>query len=158
MTVAWLVPAHAQAQTATAGGTVARPRLLIRAQFGTPTNALATGGVQFDLGGRDYTTGVGPLVTVGAGNGGFRLAGGIGALEPEGPALATGLDLQLVVSRTSDRPRHASPRATYLGTEAAVVITDIRLSLGFAHRLGSAADRRNILTWSVGVQIPIGVW
>jgi len=133
--------------------------MFIGVQFGTPTGMLAGGGVLFEMGGRDYTAGVGPLITGGVGAGGFRIAGGIGALEPEGPALATGLDMQLVVTRTNDRPRHASSHGTYLGVEAALVITDVRLSLGFAHRLaGTAAELRNILTWSVGVQIPIGRW
>ena len=111
------------------------------------------------MGGHNYRTGVGPLVTAGAGSGGFRVAGGVGALETMGPGLATGLDLQLVISRTTDGPRHASSQSTYIGAEGGLVITSVRFSLGFAHRIGgSAAELRNILTWSVGVQIPIGRW
>ena len=157
-----VAPSRAGAQTAaasTTSTTVVRPRVLIGAQFGTPTNALAGGGVLFDIGGRDYTSGAGPLVMAGVGIGGFRIGGGVGGLAPEGPALATGVDLQVVASRTSDRPRHASAHATYLGVEAGLVITDVRLTLGFAHRLtGAVGELRNILTWSVGVQIPIGAW
>jgi hypothetical protein len=158
LAIALLARPQAGAPQGPVSSDIGRRLVTVGTQYGTPTRALVSGGVLFELGLPDVSTGVvGFLVTGGVGAGAFHIGVGIGGLVDEGPHLSTGIDFSFVATRTNDRPSHATPRATYLGAEAGLVITDVRLSLGFAHRVsGQESGRRNILTWSAGILIPLG--
>jgi hypothetical protein len=75
----------------------------------------------------------------------------------EGPFLTTGFDALFTLTRTGPTPRAAAADSTYVGGEAGLVIMSVRLSAGVAHRhAGTAGPKATIVTWGVGVQLPLG--
>ena len=100
----------------------------------------------------------GLLVAGNVGKGGEQLAVGIGGLVTEGSYLLTyGFDIRGTVTRTGTSPREATADSTYGGVEAGVTVSLVRVSAGYARRLGGASGSdRHALTWSIGVQLPFG--
>lgn len=92
----------------------------------------------------------GPVILVGGsvGQGGMQVWGG--------PAQPVG-DFRAVVTRTWDGPRGASANSTYVGGEVGFGLL-ARLSVGYAKRIsGPSTGDDHILTWGVGLQIPVWV-
>jgi len=152
-------PAFAQ-QTSTG---LDHPVVLVGGQYGTPTGLLVTAGVliarpkPFNPGTSPDSSRAGLVVTGGVSTGGFSLAAGGAFLALEGPFLTTGFDARFTLTRTGHAPRRAAADSTYVGGEAGLVIMSVRLAAGAAHRAaGPTGPKATILTWSVGVQIPLG--
>lgn len=60
-----------------------------------------------------------------------------------------------MVIRTWNNPRGASANSTYLGGEVGWGLL-LRFSVGFATRIaGPATDDDTIITWGVGLEIPV---
>jgi hypothetical protein len=154
------LPAFAQGTAAD----LDHPVFLVGGQYGTPTRLVGTAGVliapprPFKPGDSADSSRVGLVLAAGAGTGGFRAAAGAAALAHEGPFLTTGFDGLVTLTRTGQMPRGAAAASTYVGGEAGLVIMSVRLSAGVAHRpAGTAAGpKATIVTWGVGVQIPLG--
>jgi hypothetical protein len=143
----------------------AGPLILLNAQYGAPMRASAGIGVLSSFDRRKKSRSVeerqvrsGLLVAGNVGKGGEQLAVGIGGLVTEGSYLLIyGFDIRGTVTRTGTSPRQAAAESTYGGVEAGLTLSLVRLSAGYARRLsGAAATRRHALTWSVGVQLPLG--
>jgi hypothetical protein len=144
---------------------VAGPLFLVGAQYGTPIRASAGAGVLLPFGdqspsrkiqSRDTRSG---LVLAGSvGTGGEQVAAGLGAIVTEGSYLLTyGLDFRGTLTRTRQSPRGATPEATYAGAEAGLMVSLVRFSAGYAHRIGGpAGSKANTFTWGVGLQLPLG--
>ena len=65
------------------------------------------------------------------------------------------VDVRAMVTRTWDNPRGASPNSTYVGGEVGWGL-GVRLSVGYAKRIkGPATDDGHIVTWGVGLEIPV---
>ena len=98
----------------------------------------------------DFTSGL--IVEGSAGQGGARLSFGVASFLEY-----LGLDARGVVHRTVAHPRGASADSTYLGGEAGLTIAYVRASVGVAQRItGPAGEHGTILTWTVGVHVPLG--
>ena len=106
-----------------------------------------------------YGTGQGLEISARAGLGGYRFAAGhfITAFPFVADALVT-------MTRTSDHPRVADPRSTYLGGEAGLTlplfygvgskIASVKFNLGYSRRLGDdEGAKKQMFTWSIGTQI-----
>jgi len=64
-------------------------------------------------------------------------------------------DFRAVVTRTSDNPRRASGNSTYLGGEVGWGL-GARFSMGYAKQIrGPSTDDGHIVTWGIGVEIPV---
>jgi hypothetical protein len=157
--LALAAPAFAQAASAH----VDRPLFLVGGQYGAPTRSVATAGIliaparPFKAGAAPDSSRVGFVLTGGVGTGGIRVAAGGAALALEGPFLTTGFDALFTMTRTGETPRGAARNSTCVGGEAALVIMSVRLSAGIAHRTaGTAGPKATIVTWGVGVQVPLG--
>lgn len=127
------------------------PLFLPGVQYGTPLKLSAGLGVYFETGyDDDFTHGL--IVEGSAGQGGVRASFGLaGFLE------YVGLDARAVVHRTFHEPRGASADSTYLGGEAGLTIAYVRASIGVGQRIaGGSGEHGTILTWSVGVHVPLG--
>jgi hypothetical protein len=62
----------------------------------------------------------------------------------------------VTVTRTASRSGKLSPHATYVGGEIAFSFWLARTSIGFSTRVsGASSGRRNVVTWSLGVLVPI---
>jgi hypothetical protein len=153
------VPAFAQGAPARGE----HPVLLVGGQYGGPTRLVGTAGVliapprPFTPGSSPDSSRAGFVVHAGAGTGGIRVAAGGAALAFEGPFLTTGFDGLFTLTRTRQAPRGASPDSTYVGAEAGLVIMSVRFSAGVARRAaGPAGPHATIVTWSLGLQLPIG--
>ena len=69
-----------------------------------------------------------------------------------------GPEAMLTVRRTFSSPRSAIGRSTYLGFEVGYQLLG-HVSMGVARQVDGPAGRRDTrLTWSVGVEIPYGMW
>ncbi|HJZ76522.1 MAG TPA: hypothetical protein VKE51_32525 [Vicinamibacterales bacterium] len=89
-----------------------------------------------------------------AGQGGFSAGIGHrwGLYGPFGP------EASMTVSRTFSSPRGSTGHSTYVGLEVGYVSLG-RFSIGVARQVDGPSDRRDtILTGSIGVQIPRGLW
>jgi len=100
----------------------------------------------------------GLLIGASGGSGGGRLELGYVALGFAGsPYMGIGFDGRVNVTRTWDSPQGASPNATYVGVEAGVLVTVVRLSAGVAQRVvGPAGAHGTVFTWSAGIQLAFG--
>jgi hypothetical protein len=127
------------------------PLFLPGVQYGTPLKIAAGLAVYFETSADgDFTKGF--IVEAGAGQGGVRASFGLASFLEY-----MGLDARGVVHRTFAHPRGASSESTYLGGEAGLTIAYVRLSLGVAQRIaGPSGEDRTILTWTVGVHVPLG--
>lgn len=140
------------------------PLVLFNAQYGTPLRLAGGIGVLLPVGkpvrntdGGTEGTRAGLEVEAGAGAGGMRLAVGPAAYMYEGAIMGVGVDARVTLARASDSPRGATVHSTYLGAEAGLVISLMKVSAGVAHRVaGLSGQKAMIFTWSVGVQVPIG--
>lgn len=157
--LAFAAPALAQEESAL----LDHPVILIGGHYGAPTRLFGTAGVliapprPFKPGNAPDSRRTGLVVAGSAGTGGFSVSAGGAALVHEGPFLTTGVDGLFSVTRTGQTPRGAAADSTYMGGEAALVLMDVRLSAGVAHRTaGAPGPNATIFTWSVGVQIPLG--
>lgn len=146
-------------------GLRAGPLILLNAQYGAPMRASVGIGVLASSNGRNGSRSVeerqmrsGLLVAGNVGKGGEQLAVGIGGLVTEGSYLLTyGFDIRGTVTRTGKSPRQATAESTYGGVEAGVTVSLLRVSAGYARRLsGASGSDRHTLTWSVGLQLPLG--
>jgi hypothetical protein len=145
---------------------VAGPLFLVGAQYGTPIRASAGAGVLLPFGDQSPNSKVhalheqrSGLVFAGSvGTGGEQVAGGLGAILTEGSYFLTyGLDFRGTLTRTRQSPRGATPDSTYAGAEAGLMVSLVRFSAGYAHRIGGAAGpKANTFTWGVGLQLPLG--
>ena len=98
----------------------------------------------------DFTSGL--IVEGSGGQGGVRASFGVASFLEY-----MGLDARAVVHRTAAHPRGASADSTYLGGEAGLTIAYVRASLGVAQRIaGPDGEHGTILTWTVGVHVPLG--
>jgi hypothetical protein len=94
--------------------------------------------------------GAGPVVGGSVGQGGLQASGGLAVLGDTGL-----MDIRAVVTRTWDDPRGASANSTYVGGEVGWGL-GVRLSVGYAKRAaGPSTDGDHILTWGVGLQLPV---
>lgn len=131
--------------------------------FGTPDRATAHLGFSFGdkiPSGADegFAMGTGPVVEASVGMGAGRIGIGRSVLIlTEEKSLRVYGDLKAVATRTWDKPRGASPHATYLGVEGGLSVAFVRLSLGVSKRLEDKSRGANVLfTWGAGVQIRMG--
>jgi hypothetical protein len=157
--LAFAAPALAQKES----DPLDHPVILVGGHYGAPTRLFGTAGVliappkPFKPGNASDSRRTRLVVAGSAGTGGFSVAAGGAALAHEGPLLTTGFDGLFRVTRTGRTPRGAAADSTYVGGEAALVLMDVRLSAGVAHRTaGTPGPNATIFTWSVGVQIPLG--
>ncbi|MEO8361234.1 MAG: hypothetical protein ABI672_14475 [Vicinamibacteria bacterium] len=129
--------------------------------FGTPERTAAHLGVSF---GRDipgdaegFAIGTGPVVEVSAGMGGGSLGVGRSLLILPEDSIRVYADVKAVATRTWDKPRAASPHATYVGIEGGLSVAFVRLNVGVAKRVEQKTRGANVLfTWGAGIQIRIG--
>jgi hypothetical protein len=100
----------------------------------------------------------GLLVAGAFGSGGEQGALGIGAMVTEGSYLLTyGFDLRATFTHTRDSPLSATRNAAYVGGEAGVTVSVVRVSAGYARRVtNELGPHRNAFTWSIGAQLPLG--
>ncbi len=69
-----------------------------------------------------------------------------------------GPEAMLTVRRTFSSPRRATGHSTYVGLEVGYQLLG-RVSIGVARQVDGPAGRRDtMLIWSVGLQIPYGIW
>ena len=88
--------------------------------------------------------------TAGVGPGGSRFAVGPSLRAFWRPILPYGADALLTIVRTSDSPRGVVPQSTYVGGEAGLLFTSVRIGLGVAHRVSGPGPRETVFTWNVG--------
>jgi len=94
--------------------------------------------------------GSGTIVGGSVGRGGMQIWGGKALLTDVGSA-----DFRGVITRTWDNPRSASPNSTYVGGEVGWGL-GLRLSVGYAKRIsGPSNGDGHIVTWGLGMEIPI---
>lgn len=94
--------------------------------------------------------GSGIIVGGSVGAGGMQVWGGKALLGDVG-----NIDFRAVVARTWDNPRGASANSTYVGGEVGWGL-GARFSLGYAKRIsGPSTDDGHIITWGVGLEIPV---
>ncbi|MBK5254745.1 MAG: hypothetical protein JJE39_01800 [Vicinamibacteria bacterium] len=131
--------------------------------FGTSERAAAHLGISFghDIpseAGEGFALGSGPVVEAAVGMGGASLGLGRSILIlTEGKPLRVYADVKAVTTRTWDRPRSASPHATYLGVEGGLSISFMRFTMGVSKRLERKDSGANVLfTWGAGLQIRMG--
>ena len=130
--------------------------------FGTPQRAAAHLGVSFgrDIPGSDVdglAIGTGPVIEGAVGMGGAKLGLGRSVLLPPEDSIRVFADLKAVGTRTWDKPRGASPHATYLGIEGGLSVAFVRVNLGLSKRVENKTRGANYLfTWGAGVQIRMG--
>src|SRR5262245_10617194 len=127
----------------------APPRFLLDANYAKPLRS-NVGGSMFlsDDFGREGGGGI--IVGGRVGRGGMQAWVGKALIGNVG-----GGDLRAVVTRTWNSPRGASANSTYVGGEVGWGLL-VRLSVGFAKRIaGPATDDDTIITWGVGLEIPV---
>jgi len=94
--------------------------------------------------------GSGIIVGGSVGAGGMQVWGGKALLGDVG-----NIDVRGVVTRTWDHPRGASANSTYVGGEVGWGL-GARVSVGYAKRIrGASTDDDHIVTWGVGLEIPV---
>jgi len=145
------------------GATQGKPVILLGADAGASQRAAGFVGVWVPMWNRLTRT---PSVAAprrglevmgSAGAGGFGIAAGPMSVVSEGWAMTVAADVRGTLTRTSNSPRDATPRATYVGADAGMVLTVIKFDVGIAHRVsGPTGPKAMIFTWRVGVQIPVG--
>jgi hypothetical protein len=131
--------------------------------LGTPERTAARVGISFgdDIpseAGEGFALGSGRVVEAALGMGGASLGLGRSMLIlTEASSLRVHADVKAVATRTWDRPRGASPQATYLGVEGGLSVSFVRFTMGVSKRLESKASGANVLfTWGAGLQIRMG--
>jgi hypothetical protein len=148
-------PAQAQG----CGG--ARCVLLLGTDYGAPERFSGTIGGLFTIRDADPMQGPGHFTPLAleirgrVGVGGYGV--GIGPrVMRYGPLV--GPDAKLTLTRTFSSPLNGNGQSTYLGVEVGYHVFG-RVSIGVARQVDGPADRRDtIVTWSVGVEIPYGMW
>lgn len=139
-------------------------RLLVGAHYASPARLSASLGVLVTLEGSSASDTVpldnarGPLIAVSIGADAGRLELGYGALASGGsPLLGFGLDGRLTLQRTWQSARDATPNSTYVGLEAGLMLSLVRVSIGVSQRVaGPAGPKGTLLTWSAGLQLALG--
>lgn len=131
--------------------------------FGTAERTAASLGVSFGdrIPGEmeeGFALGTGPVIEATVGMGGAKLGVGKSVLVlTDEKRLRLYADWKAVALRTWDKPRGASPHATYLGLEGGLSLSFVRFSLGMTKRLEEKSRGANLLvTWGIGTQIRIG--
>jgi hypothetical protein len=131
--------------------------------FGTPQRAAlhlgATFGGDVPSGVHDgFALGTGTVIEATAGMGAGKL--GIGkslVLVTEEEHVRVIADIQLVGTRTWDKPRGASANATYVGVDGGLSISFVRFTVGVSKRIEEKSRGANVLfNWGAGVQIRFG--
>ena len=134
--------------------------VLVGGQWGAPSGL--SGSVGFLFGpavlveaGADPDSGRKGLIVSGSGGvGGFSVAVGGGVLGREARVLPTGFDGLLRVTRTTSNPTNAAADTTYVGVEAGLVLTGVRLCAGVSHRIGAPSGSHDtIFTFGIGIQL-----
>ena len=145
-TCASMTGLHAQSTTDVQHGP---PSFLIDASYATPLRS-TVGGSLFWSNDFGNEGGSGVIVGGNVGRGGMQAWLGKALIGNVG-----GGDVRAVVFRTWENPRDASANSTYVGGEVGWGLL-VRLSVGFAKRIaGPATDHDRIITWGVGIEIPI---
>ena len=91
------------------------------------------------------------LIGGSVGTGGQQLAAGIGALVKDSYLLTYGVDFRGTLTGTRQSPLDATPNATYVGIEAGLTVSLLRVSAGYAHRVsGEPGPKGNRFTWPSG--------
>ncbi len=105
-----------------------------------------------------FALGTGPILEATVGMGGAKFGVGKSFLVlTDRKSVRLLADWKAVGTRTWDRPRGASARATYLGLEGGLSLSFVRFNLGIAKRLEEKSRGANVLfTWGVGAQVRIG--
>jgi len=105
-----------------------------------------------------FALGTGPVIEAKVGMGGGRLGIGRSLLVlTEEKSLRVYADIKAVATRTWDKPRGASPHATYLGAEGGLSVSFVRFTLGLSKRIEKKSSGANYLfTWGVGIQVRMG--
>jgi hypothetical protein len=127
--------------------------LLLHASYVQPVRSSVGGTLLLSHGDvKGFEGGRSIIVGGSVGQSGLQVHGGMQVFG--GPAQPVG-DFRAVVTRTWDSPRGASTNSTYVGGEVGVGLL-ARLSVGYAKRIsGPSRGDDHILTWGVGVQIPV---
>ena len=153
----------ALAQQSSASDGQGGPLLFLSAQYSAPQRWAGGAGVLMPMGkrmpmdGGTSGTRAGVEIEGSAGQGGARLAVGPALIASEGAGMIVGLDVRGTVTRTWKSPRGATTDSTYVGAEAGLAISVVRLAAGVARRVaGLSRSTGTMFTWSVGLQIPLG--
>jgi hypothetical protein len=127
--------------------------LLFHASYVQPVRSSVGGTLLLSHGdAKSFEGGRSIIVGGSVGQGGMQVHGGMqvwgGLAQPVG-------DFRAVVTRTWNSPRGASANSTYVGGEVGFGLV-ARLSVGYAKRIsGPSAGDDHVLTWGVGLQIPV---
>ena len=132
--------------------------LLIGVHYGPPERVSGSVSGLFPLGrttrdARSVTTKA-LEIRASVGRGGYGVGIGPRLLNygPFGP------EAMLTVRRTFSSPRRAIGHSTYVSLEVGYQLLG-RVSIGVARQVDGPSDRRDtMLIWSVGLQIPYGIW
>jgi hypothetical protein len=141
--------------------------LLFRVEVGTPLKVAVGVVVLVRMGetrsGDGLSGGPGLELQASAGLGGQRI--GAGYFYAGFPFFQ---DAVVTLTRTSSRPRRASPNATYLGAEAGLAVpvlfdrrrfTDVRPGFGMAYRLrGGGTEDSLTYTWNISGNAFAATW
>jgi hypothetical protein len=129
--------------------------LLLHASYVRPVRSSVGGTLLLSHGDvKSFEGGRSIIVGGSVGQGGMQVHAGMQVWE--GLAQPIG-DFRAVVTRTWDSPRGASANSTYVGGEVGVGLL-ARLSVGYAKRIsGPSTGDDHLLTWGVGLQIPVWV-
>ena len=123
--------------------------LLLDANYAKPVR-WNVGASLFLSNGLSNEGGSGIMVGGSVGAGGMQVWGGKATLGNVGNT-----DVRAIVARTWDSPRGASANSTYLGGEVGWGL-GVRLSVGYAKRIrGPSTDNDHVITWGIGVDIPV---
>jgi hypothetical protein len=142
----------------------ADPVVLLSGQYGAPARYSGSLAVLIPVersSGSDtvpVATTRGPLIGATGGAGAGRLELGYVALVSSGsPIWSFGFDGRASIMRTWESAKEAAPGSTYIGLEAGIMLSLVRLSVGVGQRIaGASGDHGTIITWSAGIQVPIG--
>jgi hypothetical protein len=128
--------------------------LMFGVQYGAPERLSASVAGVFPFGkpSRDGSKALEIRGRVGRGGYGVAIGPRLLLYGPVGP------EVMLTVTRTFSSPRRAAERSTYVGVEVGYQML-ARVSIGVARQIDGPRDRRDTtLTWSVGLEIPWGIW
>ena len=133
-------------------GTSCDPLFLPSVQYGAPLRTSAGLAVFIPTSEEGGARRQGFIVEGSLGAGGARGSFGIARFIEY-----AGVDARAVFTRTWASPREASARSTYAGAQAGLSIAYVRVSAGVEHRLsGPSSPKATILSWTVGVEFPLG--